>query len=433
MSAKHSDSPRGLSTGGRLLLALPALFIGLVIYFSSVNTPFWDQWELVPVMQHMQTGDFYVNDLWQQHNEHRLFFPKLIMVASAYLTHWNTRVEMAISLAIAIGSFLLLIKLWRRSAVPLGLLFLCSMIWFSPVQIENWLWGWQIQWFLSVLGVLVALYGLSKVVDAGLSVKAALFMVGGTILAQYSLGSGTLLWPVLVLALLYLRAPLHKLAAVGLVGVGTTLLYYSRYAHLTVPSKGLAFYEPLAFIKYELLYFGRSLSFYHKPAMLCGLLLLICFAGLAIYMFTRQKDLFRRNIVWIVLGLYAIGSGFVTGLARLGFGVDEAASSRYTTISSLLLISTLIIAYNSRQTWQPYLRGNRVLQPTLIVVVASLVLLNGAWGVHGARTQYDRLAAIYSCTRQAVPSTSCLLSTYPNADIVKPRLMYLKQIHWGGY
>lgn len=421
-----------------LVCTLPIIFIAGLIIGASVNIPFWDQWELVPVIMHMHSGDFYLHDLWQQHNEHRLFFPKLIMVAVAYVTHWDTRVEMLVGLAIAATSFVVFIKLVQRtsqspSAVPAWLLFLCSLIWFSPVQIENWLWGWQIQWFLSVLGVMVALYGLAKIRTVQLSYRTLALLLAGTILAQYSLGNGTLLWPLLIAALVYLRVSWSKLSAICLAGFSATVLYYSHYANLSDPPKTLALHEPIAFLKYELLYFGRPLSFYHKPAMIFGILLLGCFIGLAVYLFVKKKSMFRRNIIWFTLGFYVIGSGLITGLARLGFGVEEAASSRYTTISSLLIVSTLVIAYNSRTVWQPYLRGSVWFQPALVLAIVGLVLFNGAWGVHGAQRQHRNLANISNCTHQSRPAASCLLLTYPNETIVRPRLDYLKQIHWGGY
>ena len=38
-----------------------------------------------------------------------------------------------------------------------------------------------------------------------------------------------------------------------------------------------------------------------------------------------------------------IGSGALAGIARLSLGVQQAASSRYTTISVLLLLSTAVL------------------------------------------------------------------------------------------
>ena len=75
---------------------------------------------------------------------------------------------------------------------------------------------------------------------------------------------------------------------------------------------------------------------------------------------------------WLALVLYAILSAAATGVGRLGFGVNQALSSRYTTFSTLFIISGLLIAI----FWvKNHLRNSKQLPTKLIVLISSISTL----------------------------------------------------------
>ena len=80
----------GLAVG----LGLPVFLCFNFIYRFGVDVPFWDQWELVPFLDLWASGTLSLGDLFSQHNEHRIFFPRLIMLLLAAATGWNSRAEM---------------------------------------------------------------------------------------------------------------------------------------------------------------------------------------------------------------------------------------------------------------------------------------------------------------------------------------------------
>src|ERR1700730_10878065 len=135
-----------------LVVALPFLLVAALVFRYAVNVPYWDEWEFASILQAYRNGTLGIGDFWAQHNEHRIFFPNLAMFGLAMLSHWDTRVLMAFSLLVAAASFGLLFGLLRRTIRglwPLALTAaLVSLVFFSPVQWENWLWGWQIEWFM---------------------------------------------------------------------------------------------------------------------------------------------------------------------------------------------------------------------------------------------------------------------------------------------
>jgi len=422
-----------------LAVILPIVLMCALVLRYSVNVPFWDEWELTPIFQHLHAGHFFFADFWQQHNEHRLLFPTLALVGLAGITHWNLQVESFASLLVATCSFLLLMKMVSGSKRIMSkreslLLFLLALIWFSPVQMENWLWGWQLEWFMNVLGVALVAYGIFRIKVRSLSHASLGLILAGGVLAQYSLGNGTLVWPIIIAIMLYKRLKITQTLATFITGLATTFLYYFHYVNPGEPSKTLALKEPLHFIEYFFGYLGRPLSFYHKPAMAIGLVLVAIFVSLNAYLFIRQRKAFDKNLPWLFLGLYALGSATITGVARLGFGVSEAFSSRYTTISSLLVVSVIMLCWNNRQVLGK-LAGDKhkLIWPLVVLGVFGLVFIEAAWGVHAANTKHQQLLASEQCTHVAAPTPSCLLSAYPNQSIVSSRLAYIKSIHWGGY
>lgn len=435
---KSQKATKHFSKWRALIIALPIVFLVVLVWARTANVPFWDEWELVPIFQHIHSGHIYIHDFWQQHNEHRLFFPTLALVALAPLTHWNVQIECMVSIVVAICSFLLIQRAHPeklKDPLPILLVFLLALIWFSPEQQENWLWGWQLEWFLNVFGIVLTVYGVAKLKKGLVPVKWLACIIAGGVLAQYSLGNGTIIWPLLILALLFIRVVLWQTLVVFVSGALATILYYIHYnVNAGEPSKHLALQHPVSWAKYILLYTGRPLSYLHKPALLFGFLIIISFLGLLVYLLLKRRDIFRQAIPWAVLGLYAIGSAIITGVARLGYGLSEALSSRYTTIALLLLVSLLMLLWLSREVIAEWL--GKLYKPAVIVFFAGLyglVIINGVWGIHAATQQHTLLTNIHSCTIAADPSDTCLLTTYPNATIVRPRLDYIKSLHWGGY
>jgi hypothetical protein len=156
--------------------------------------------------------------------------------------------------------------------------------------------------------------------------------------------------------------------------------------------------------------------------------------SLVIYLFFQKRKIFDASIIWIMLGLYALGSALVTGEGRLGFGVGEAYASRYTTVSQLFLISNIMLCWQSRSVFSKFFKRWHVATiSTALAIVFLLVGSNMVWGIHNFHSQKMYRGDIKNCTHMSNPSNICLLSTYPNVTTVTPRLEYLKQIHWGGY
>ena len=85
-----------------LLVIIPPLILGWLVWRCGVNVPFWDQWETPgQLLLEADRGKLTWNQWMRQHNESRTLFPNLLFLTVANLTNWNTRYEMLITILLA--------------------------------------------------------------------------------------------------------------------------------------------------------------------------------------------------------------------------------------------------------------------------------------------------------------------------------------------
>jgi hypothetical protein len=377
---------RGRTSLAKALLfaiaVLPILFTAMMINNNGVNVPYGDEWAIIPMIEKWATGQLRFADVFQQHNEHRIVLPKLVFLACAQFTHWNLRAEMFCSLAIVAATSALLFLLMRRT-LPLqaetcvALWALTNLYLFSADQAENWLWGFQLQFFIATF-LLVA--GLACATS---SLPIAL-RLGGTlcaaILGTFSFGNGLLFWPVLLFVFIT-RGEKRWTWLVWVVAAAIiTPLYFLGY-------KGHAMPKPLyGWTDYPLYFFcfiGGSVvrlgrNFTTEIATFCGVAMLAAFLAGSYYCLRRREQRFAAA-PWLALGLYAIGSAVISTLARIDGGAEQALTSRYTTISNNLLFSLTAMAVLAFSSSDMANRGWRFNRPTVAAAaVAILVALFAA-------------------------------------------------------
>lgn len=162
--------------------------------------PYQDGWFLVPVFQNLDLHRYLpaLKLLWHQHNEHRPFFPNLFSVILGEVTSWNIKIEMLINGLLTAGT--LTVFLWyakmsaRKKIASIIFLPIISAMLFSPNQWENWLWGWQIEWYFCIFFGVLALAMLDDKFQI-LSVNAKyLFAALLCFICTFSLGNGFVFW-----------------------------------------------------------------------------------------------------------------------------------------------------------------------------------------------------------------------------------------------
>ncbi len=362
----HTDqgpAQRGLKINLRILLRLAVLILALLplsilvlnVAEYHVDVPFWDQWNFVPLLGRSYEQGVTLADLWGQHNEHRLLFPRLIMMGLARASGYNIVLELAVIILLAAATFAFLWHQFFRTARALGYsgfpwpLPVISLLVFTLGQAENWLWGWQIQIFLNVLAVVAGLVLLGRRPFRWANYWGAM---GCGILATYSFANGLLFWPLGLLGLILvpLRKRRQRMEASALwiaatVGVAGSYLYHFRYESPSGAPWTQFLEHPGEYLKYVFTYLGRPVINYQEYALAIGLTGVLLFVFLSLRYFPKKHSEGPAVLPFFLLGLYSIGCGLLTGIGRVGFGSVQATSGRYVPFSALLWVSNFAFLF----------------------------------------------------------------------------------------
>ena len=317
-----------------------------MVVTSYSSLPFWDGWE---EFRFAASGGDLLSPawLWRLHNEHRMIIPKLFLAADVRLFQARQVFLLASIFAIQLMHLALLCwsmrvlggwrgALWRSGA---GLAAFCL---FCPSQYENFVWSFQVDFVLPQLlatlsFVALALYWADFEAQPEMqpSPKFLVISILAALGATFSLASGSLLWPLLVAAALYLRlrAPaIFSFAAVGAVSISLYSYHYVRPEWHANPAASL--HSPFQVLKYCLAYF---ISVWPLTVQTIGLWLAMPILLLPVLPFIRKLGSFAIQLVLTML--YCSATALVTATGRLNFGVSQAASSRYQTVALLFWCS----------------------------------------------------------------------------------------------
>jgi hypothetical protein len=353
------DPKRNSFSFQRLLVfgaaALPVLVIIFFVIRYAVAIPMLDDWEMVPVVTKAHTGGLTFHDLFEQQQEARTIFPKLIFIVLSLAKYWDGRVEMMLSVLICCLTSLGINQLAAKSGLSRAgqtIVFLVIVLLiFSPAQHELWLLA---SGFPSFVPALCIVWGLC-VVRSGFSIATKFGLCAGLALfASFTLPNGLLAWGFTFPVLLATQhEPRWKrwLAFWLLTAAACAAIYFWHF-HAPqdlppfAPRKSL-----LDYWRYVAAFLGSGLgrSGNDNPlavSIAVGTVLLLgYFVSLAHFIFRcRDREYCGRVAPWIALGGYSIGSGCLAALGRIEWGVSQALESRYVAFSIYLAAAMVAVA-----------------------------------------------------------------------------------------
>ncbi|MEH1874366.1 hypothetical protein [Nostoc sp.] len=340
----------------KLLLAvaysLPVVLLFWFVTTFSVNVPFGDDWALVTFFDKIHSGTANFRDFFSQHNEHRIFFPRIIFAILAFSSKWNIKLEIYFSLLLALVNFVILYKIaaytYNKNNKLLFHLFnfITCLVNFSLIQYENWLWGFEIAWFLINTCLILAVFILTVPQNLLPNLRIILASLC-CFIASFSAAHGLLSWLALLPSVYILEGKnKHKKIRI-LLWMGLFVLCIAIYSiGYEKPSDhpGLLFIlqHPLIASEYFFTIIGFSLFTNVFNPIVAGLIIFITFSFFNLFCFINyQSEFLNKAASWLSLGWFAILFASMTTVGRSGFGVDQATSSRYVTVSILLIISCL--------------------------------------------------------------------------------------------
>lgn len=361
---------------GFLLAFAPAMVLGWLVDLHSVNTPVWDDWERGPLIEKFKTGTLTFADLYAPHIDHRIFFPRLLILALNELTRGDIRWEIGATFLCGVTAAL---GVWRLGRLTLfnggtlwGVVFAANLIILSPIQWDNWLWGIQVAFLLPMTCLVWALVAMARPWEWW---KKFIACSGLAIVATHSFGHGFVVWPaVLGMALLarnFGTAPRHRWLFVGcwLACATAVLACYtlvdfkntsdSTHSYGKKPGESppgasnwkVAMESPLRASQFFLTLAGNAFARMHLVdpvdlapwigGVMCGLLVLM-----VVWWFARrsQGDTWDRALPWMALAGAALAGTAAVTVGRLDvFGFSRAVSIRYISISQYLPVSLLFL------------------------------------------------------------------------------------------
>src|SRR4051812_15159685 len=328
------------------LVIVPALILLLYVGCYALNGPEWDYLPFAEIFDRWDRGQFTLEYLFRQHNEHRIAAVRLVVLGLGTLTRWNNRPEIAAHWTLMCATAVILFRSFRRDALLTGsrtraLLFFAPMAWLltSPRSYEALL-GDGFPHYLSIIGFVSALC----ILVLGRTTAAALAgAIACGLLSSFSLSNGLLVWPLgLVILVCHMRVePPRETSwrrAIGwsVAGALTIVGYFYGYKdpgnhtspHFLLEHPGLALAHYLGVN-------GSSLGPDTGTAPVFGAVLLVLEAIVLLGIF---DDWWRRRVrpplgAWLIVTVL-ISAAMIT-LNRAGFGVLQAIESRYTAMTVL--------------------------------------------------------------------------------------------------
>jgi hypothetical protein len=409
------------------LLVLPVLFLFITITLVGVNIPYWDEWELVAFFDGIIKHGIKFQDFFAQHNEHRIFFPRLVFLVSVFLSHFNVKVNMYLSLfllAAIYGCYLVYVRdtiICVASSEKLRRLFLALSLGFCCLNIaqhDNILWGFQVGFVMVAAFSVFCFYYFYRGCTSN---KFRYFLVSAVagFVASFSSLHGLFVFPVIigVMFLLFISGetiPLKYVFFIILWTVFTYAIYFYDYS--SPPGHQSHFMK--SFLELILSFFavlGTPFTFrFTALAVIAGILLF--FFGILLTMFLTVKKRVGRYVFPLSLIFFGYAFCGAVAIGRSGMGVEGTLASRYATFSLFVFTGLVIIVYTEFHHVEKTeilkciaVQGIRVL---LIVLLSQYVFIGDL--VNNVYASKTRQAQIIDYRNQTLDA---LRSSYPWTDI----------------
>lgn len=349
----------------KLLYLLPILFTAGCVLRYGVNVPFLDQWGMPALFQAALNGSLNFTHLWAQNNEHRIVFPKLVFLALGLPSRWNTRLEMLFGILL-IGTVFLIVYLTNERIlknvpelnrlIPRIALLLSGFVLFSLTQHQNWLWGFQVTFFLAQALVALSIFVISYGSDRSFYWRF-LFAALLCFAASFSVAQGLLSWLAVLPLVLTSQKSRNSRLLVTLLWLGlfiaTVALYFYQYqspSGETIPDRFFAFKHPIQAGHFLLVLLGAQFSSFHSPgtpplftlATVIGACFLVGYLILVVV--SIKQNTFDIQKPLIALGLFGLLFAVMVTFGRSGWGIRGGFTSRYLTAPTFLLVSVIQMA-----------------------------------------------------------------------------------------
>jgi hypothetical protein len=344
------------------LLCLPVLgATAAALHFWSHPLPYFDQWG---EMIWGERENLTLAKLWAVHNEHRIFFPRLLFAVDQSIFSGSGFFLVATTIFFQTCHALLFGFTLRNRPIGgpwkdsrLGWLFLCLtfVCLLSPLQFENFHWSFQVQFalvYLAGTGAVVCL--VQSHVCRRLSSRLAwgLFTLFWASIATGSMSNGILIWPVLLILAILGRFRWPSLLLLVVFGGLALTFFFQGY---DIPGHAQSGFSPSHTpdaIRFALRFIGLPFAFgsplVAEIAGAAGWLLLLAGAGVL----ALKAKTFQSLLPFLGIAGFVVASSLLTAYGRIiTEGLGGAFANRYMTPA--LIFWAAVITGLAVALWKP--------------------------------------------------------------------------------
>jgi hypothetical protein len=349
-----------LSVITALGFAAPVALYLWLIHQYGVNVIYADQWVDVNVVGHAYSGTLGFSTLWAQHNENRILFPNLIVLALAYTTHLNILVEEYLGALMLFGATALFILTHKRSSPSRPWIYYCpvAILVLSVVQSGNAIWGFQMAWYLVMLMLAVTLWLLER---SPMSRWVLLAAIVAAVVGSYSSLQGLLIWPA-GLFLMYMRhRPRRQTLTWCGAGVATGILYVINFDFRTARSPdGSVIDHPVHAIAFFFKSIGDVVGSRNPgaPEMLLGIVIFLV-ALWTLFRYGRRPDPKGASPLGLSLIVYGLIFALMIAYGRSGSGPLGNLEPRFTVYVILILVGIYLALLDAPPSLAPAGQGDK--------------------------------------------------------------------------
>jgi len=424
------------------------LTIGIALYMVVVSysaLPFWDGWIEVQAAAHgvdLLTPAF----LWERDNEHRVVVPKLFLAADLRMFRGRQIFLLASIFGIQLLHLVLLAwsmrvlggwrgVLWRTGT---GLAAFCL---FCPSQWGNFIIGFQVCFVLPQLLATLSFVALllywtkSQQYPEKRWSRFLVVSILAAVGANYCLANGMLLWPILIVAALYLRLRRTALLSYVISGVVSSGLYFYRLnlstrwdqPSNTVASRLVSLLTLLNFLAKYLFGSASQRGTHVAEFVLLGGLAIIAVVLFRAAAYVRKPGAFGIQLVLMMMFWGATILMITVGRAHLG--IAEAGATRYQTVVLLFWCSIGLLLLGATFFAPGRMRYGFLVAQVCLLVIFIRGAATASHPIGKARQHGFELNAAEASLLTDVPDPAQLERVFPDANIMLWAARYLKTNH----
>ncbi len=383
-----------LTTSSCLLTLLPAIMLTILIYKYAVNIPHEDGLFTPGILISKTANSFLTfEDLFKQGNESRVVIPRLIVIGLAFLTDWDVRFQMFVSLLLAgLTSFNIYYILKKTTSYHHGLCFfltlLANLLIFSPIQETNWLWGNQIMIFIPIACLTAS---LAIFYSSCLFPLKVIFAILYSSIATFSFANGMLCWVLLIPLFMYkYRQPVHNRFWIILLTffmVCNLIIFFWGYDF--PQSRQLQSYilaNPIKAFHYFICLLGLPLNHFFSIQItaISGYIIFSTFLFCMFNIIKTNASTFKCSIPWLIIAGYSILTALMITFGRADAGEEQLYAYRYTSFSIYITVALVfLLAHIYQYTVQHHIRQKIIVKILIIFLIFFFTLTSSSTSLYG--------------------------------------------------